>query len=43
VSDLAAANVDLAELVRRAESALAHVSASGGGQAVVSFDELPAS
>jgi DNA-binding response OmpR family regulator len=41
VSDLAAANVDLAELVRRAESALAHVSASGGREAVVSFDELP--
>lgn len=41
VSDLAAANVDLAELVRRAESALAHVSASGAREAVVSFDELP--
>jgi DNA-binding response OmpR family regulator len=41
VSDLAAANVDLPELVRRAESALAHVPASGEREAVVSFDELP--
>ena len=41
VSDLAAANVDLAELVRRAESALAHVPASGSSDGVISFDELP--
>jgi DNA-binding response OmpR family regulator len=41
VSDLAAANVDLTELVRRAESALAHVPESGRREAVVSFDELP--
>jgi DNA-binding response OmpR family regulator len=43
VSDLAAANVDLAELVHRAERALAHVSAGGQRDAVVSFDELPVS
>lgn len=43
VSDLAAANVDLNELVHRAESALAQVGAPGQGEAVVSFDELPAS
>jgi PleD family two-component response regulator len=43
VSDLATANVDLAELVLRAESALAHVSATGDGESVVSFDELPPS
>ena len=41
VSDLAAANVDLAELVHRAESALDHVSATGQRDTVVSFDELP--
>ena len=40
VSDLAAANVDLAQLVERAESALAHVPASGERDSVVSFDEL---
>jgi DNA-binding response OmpR family regulator len=43
VSDLAAANVDLNELVHRAESALAQVGTPGQGEAVVSFDELPAS
>jgi diguanylate cyclase (GGDEF)-like protein len=43
VSDLAAANVDLNELVHRAESALAQVGSPGQGEAVVSFDELPAS
>jgi CheY-like chemotaxis protein len=43
VSDLAAANVDLAELVHRAESALAHVPATGQRDTVVSFDELPVS
>ncbi len=41
VSDLAAANVDLAELVHRAERALAHVSATGQQDTVASFDELP--
>jgi DNA-binding response OmpR family regulator len=40
VSDLAAANVDVNELVRRAKSALAHVP-SGRGETVVSFDDLP--
>lgn len=43
VSDLAAANVDLGELVHRAERALAHVSAGGQRDTVVSFDELPVS
>jgi DNA-binding response OmpR family regulator len=43
VSDLAAANVDLGELVHRAERALAHVSATGQRDTVVSFDELPVS
>jgi PleD family two-component response regulator len=40
VSDLAAANVDLDELVQRAERALAHVPA-GGQSNTVSFDEIP--
>ncbi|MFL5545598.1 MAG: response regulator [Gemmatimonadaceae bacterium] len=43
VADLATANVDLNELVHRAESALAHVPPSGKGSSVVSFDELPLS
>jgi DNA-binding response OmpR family regulator len=43
VSDLAAANVDLGELVHRAERALAHVFATGQRDSVVSFDELPVS
>jgi len=43
VSDLAAANVDLNELVHRAESALASLPTSGSGDTVVSFDELPVS
>jgi len=43
VSDLASANVDLNELVHRAESALAYVPPSGPGDSVVSFDELPIS
>jgi PleD family two-component response regulator len=43
VPDLAAANVDLNELVHRAESALASLPLSGGGDSVVSFDELPVS
>jgi PleD family two-component response regulator len=41
VSDLAAANVDLAELVQRAESALDHIEATGQRDFLVSFDELP--
>jgi DNA-binding response OmpR family regulator len=41
VSDLAAANVGLSELVQRAESALAHVPATGQRAFAVSFDELP--
>jgi DNA-binding response OmpR family regulator len=43
VSDLAAAKVDLSELVHRAESALAHVPVSGQLDSVLSFDELPVS
>jgi len=43
VPDLAAANVDLGELVHRAERALAHVSATGERDSVMSFDELPVS
>jgi DNA-binding response OmpR family regulator len=43
VSDLATANVDLTELVHRAESALAHVSGTSPLDSVVSFDELPVS
>ena len=38
VSDLAVANLDVNELVRRANSALAHVPAA---ETVVSFDDLP--
>jgi hypothetical protein len=41
VSDLATANVGLAELVQRAESALDHVPAIGERDFVVGFDELP--
>jgi PleD family two-component response regulator len=41
VSDLAAAKVDVNELVRRANSALAHVPAAGRSETVVSFDDLP--
>ncbi|HEV7837419.1 MAG TPA: response regulator [Gemmatimonadaceae bacterium] len=41
VPDLAAANVDVNELVRRANSALAHVPAAGKAGTVVSFDDLP--
>ena len=43
VSDLSAANMDLTELVHRAESALAYVPADGPSDAVVSFDDLPIS
>jgi DNA-binding response OmpR family regulator len=41
VDDFAAANVDMKELVHRAESALAQVSSTDGGPGVLSFDELP--
>jgi DNA-binding response OmpR family regulator len=42
VADFATANVDMKELVHRAESALDYVPAGGGGfSGVVSFDELP--
>jgi DNA-binding response OmpR family regulator len=40
VSDLAAANIDVHELVNRAASALAHVGTAGGPEAVASFDDL---
>lgn len=43
VSDMASANLDLSELVHRAESALDSVPTTGQGEAVVSFDELPLS
>jgi DNA-binding response OmpR family regulator len=43
VPDLALANVDLSELVHRAESALASVPGSGADNSVVSFDEMPVS
>jgi len=43
VSDLSAANVDVTELVHRANSALAHVPIDGLGDAIVSFDDLPVS
>ena len=41
VSDLSTANVDLTELVHRAESALAYVPTNGDSEAVMSFDDLP--
>lgn len=43
VSDLATANVDLNELVHRAESALAHAPSYAHGETVASFDDLPLS
>jgi DNA-binding response OmpR family regulator len=43
VSDLSAANIDITEMVHRAESALAHVPTNGLGEAVLSFDDLPLS
>jgi len=43
VPDLATANIDLEELVHRAESALARVPIRGRGDEAVSFDELPLS
>ena len=41
VQDLAAANVNVAELVHRAESALDHAPIQGVSTAIVSFDDLP--
>ena len=41
VSDLASANVNVAELVHRAESALDHAPIQGASDAIVSFDDLP--
>jgi len=41
VSDLASANVNVAELVHRAESALDHAPIQGGSDVIVSFDDLP--
>lgn len=41
VSDLAKANVNVAELVHRAESALDHAPIQGENDAIVSFDDLP--
>jgi DNA-binding response OmpR family regulator len=43
VSDLSAANVDISELVHRAESALARLPADGHGEMVMSFDDIPLS
>jgi hypothetical protein len=41
VTDLSASNVNVAELVHRAESALDHAPIQGDGSAIVSFDDLP--
>jgi GGDEF domain-containing protein len=41
VSDLATANVNVAELVHRAESALDHAPIKGESEMIVSFDDLP--
>jgi PleD family two-component response regulator len=41
VSDLAASNVNVAELVHRAQSALDHAPIQGDTDAIVSFDDLP--
>jgi DNA-binding response OmpR family regulator len=41
VSDLATANVNVAELVHRAESALDHAPMQGESQTIISFDDLP--
>jgi DNA-binding response OmpR family regulator len=43
VPDLALADIDLTELVHRAESALARVPAHGTGDGVMGFDEIPVS
>lgn len=41
VTDLAESNVNVAELVHRAESALDHAPIQGEGDAIISFDDLP--
>lgn len=41
VADLAESNINVAELVHRAESALDHAPLQGDGGALVSFDDLP--
>jgi GGDEF domain-containing protein len=41
VSDLASANVNVAELVHRAESALDHAPMQGESGTIVSYDDLP--
>jgi PleD family two-component response regulator len=41
VADLAESQVNVAELVQRAESALDHAPIQGDGDAIVSFDDLP--
>jgi DNA-binding response OmpR family regulator len=41
VPDLASANVNVAELVHRAQSALDHAPIQGENDAIVSFDDLP--
>jgi DNA-binding response OmpR family regulator len=41
VSDLSMANVDLTELVHRAESALAYAPTDGDTGSIMSFDDLP--
>jgi hypothetical protein len=41
VTDLATANVNVVELVHRAESALDHAPMQGDSDAIVSFDDLP--
>lgn len=41
VSDLAAADIDVTEIVQRAETALARVRAAGSSQSIMSFDDIP--
>jgi DNA-binding response OmpR family regulator len=41
VSDLAESNINVAELVHRAESALDHAPLQGEGDAIVSYEDLP--
>jgi hypothetical protein len=42
VADLATSRINVAELVHRAENALDHAPIQGDGDAIVSFDDLPA-
>jgi CheY-like chemotaxis protein len=42
VSDLAASNLNVAELAQRAESALDHIPRRGDADTVLNFDDLPA-